>query len=62
MITETESKNEKYRLYYFSEGTMMTYNPSLKKYNITIVNTESDDEYDGDDGDDEDTEMSALRY
>lgn len=39
-------KNEKYRLYYFSEGTMMTYNPSLKKYNITIVNTDSDDEDD----------------
>ena len=37
-------KNEKYRLYYFTEGTMMTYNPSLKKYNITIINTESDDE------------------
>ena len=44
-----ETKNEKYRLYYFSEGTMMTYNPSLKKYNITIVNDESDDEYEEDD-------------
>ena len=36
-------KNQKYRLYYFSEGTMMTYNPSLKKYNITIINTDCDD-------------------
>ena len=41
--TNCETNCEKYRLYYFTEGTMMTYNPSLKKYNITIVNTDSDD-------------------
>ena len=46
--TNCETNYEKFRLYYFTEGTMMTYNPSLKKYNITIVNTESDDEYEDD--------------
>ena len=55
---ETGTKNDKYRLYYFSEGTMMTYNPSLKKYNITIVNTESDDEYE--DEDEDDTKITNL--
>ena len=30
-------------MYYFSEGTMMTYNPSLSKYNITLL-IESDDD------------------
>ena len=61
--TNTETKNEKYRLYYFSEGTMMTYNPSLKKYNITIVNTESDDEYEEDEDNTDtntDTKMTNL--
>ena len=47
---ENYIKNEKYRVYYFSEGTMMTYNPSLKKYNITIINNDND----SDDEDDED--------
>ena len=42
--SNSDIKSNKYRLYYFTEGTMMTYNPSLKKYNITIVNTDSDDE------------------
>ena len=42
--TNCDTNGDKYRLYYFTEGTMMTYNPSLKKYNITIVNTDSDDE------------------
>jgi hypothetical protein len=46
--TNSATNCEKYRLYYFTEGTMMTYNPSLKKYNITIVNTDSDDEQDQD--------------
>ena len=46
--TNSETNGEKYRLYYFTEGTMMTYNPSLKKYNITIVNTDSDDDQDED--------------
>jgi len=31
-------------MYYFSEGTMMTYNPSLSKYNITVVDYENDDD------------------
>ena len=31
-------------MYYFSEGTMMTYNPSLSKYNITFVDYDSDDD------------------
>jgi len=39
-------KNEKYDMYYFTEGTMMTYNPSLVKYNITVVDYNSDDDYD----------------
>ena len=39
-------KNEKYDMYYFTEGTMMTYNPSLVKYNITVVDYDSDDDYD----------------
>ena len=33
----TDDKNNKYDMYYFSEGTMMTYNPSLSKYNFTFV-------------------------
>jgi len=35
----TTATIEKYRLYKFSEGTMLTYNPSLKKYSITEINT-----------------------
>jgi hypothetical protein len=34
----------KFRVYKFSEGTMLTYNPSLKKYCITVINTNSDDD------------------
>lgn len=34
----------KYRVYKFSEGTMLTYNPSLKKYCITVINTNTDDD------------------
>ena len=44
--TNSDTNSDKYRLYYFTEGTMMTYNPSLKKYNITIVNTDSDQDED----------------
>ena len=39
-----DQKTNKYDMYYFSEGTMMTYNPSLSKYNITFVDYDSDDE------------------
>ena len=45
----TDDKNNKYDMYYFSEGTMMTYNPSLSKYNFTFV--ECDDSEDEDDND-----------
>ena len=44
----TDDKNNKYDMYYFSEGTMMTYNPSLSKYNFTFV------ECDDSEGEDED--------
>ena len=33
----TQKRIEKFRIYKFIEGTMMTYNPSLKKYNITTL-------------------------
>ena len=46
--TNSETNCDKYRLYYFTEGTMMTYNPSLKKYNITIINTDQDQDQDQD--------------
>ena len=36
----------KVRVYKFSEGTMLTYNPSLKKYSITEINTNEDDDMD----------------
>ena len=45
----TDDKTNKYDMYYFSEGTMMTYNPSLSKYNFTFV--ECDDSEDEDDND-----------
>jgi len=32
-------QNLKYRVYKFSEGTMMTYNPTLQKYSSTITDT-----------------------
>lgn len=35
------SKIEKYRIYRFPEGTMMTYNPSLKKYNVDIASSDA---------------------
>ena len=43
-IDTPDTKTNKYNMYYFSEGTMMTYNPSLSKYNVTIVDYESDDD------------------
>ena len=36
----------KYRLYKFSEGTMITYNPSLNKYSITTITTPVEDNID----------------
>jgi len=44
-MTNFDSCNPKYRIYKFSEGTMLIYNPSLKKYSITTITTK-DDEYD----------------
>ena len=41
-----DDKTNKYDMYYFSEGTMMTYNPSLSKYNITFVDYDSDEDED----------------
>ena len=58
--TDTYIKNEKYRVYYFSEGTMMTYNPSLKKYNITIINNDNDSDNDSDDEDEDDFKMKNV--
>ena len=48
-----DAKLNKYDMYYFSEGTMMTYNPSLSKYNITFVDggDDSDDENENEDKD-----------
>jgi len=37
-----ENKVPKYRLYKFSEGTMLTYNPSLNKYSITAITSPKD--------------------
>ena len=47
-----DDKTNKYDMYYFSEGTMMTYNPSLSKYNFTFV--ECDDSEGEGEGEDED--------
>ena len=40
--TNSLNKIPKYRLYKFSEGTMITYNPSLNKYSITTITNASD--------------------
>ena len=42
----TDDKTNKYDMYYFSEGTMMTYNPSLSKYNFTFVECDDSDDED----------------
>ena len=55
--TNCETNCEKYRMYYFTEGTMMTYNPSLKKYNITIVNTDSDQDLENPERKDQDQDQ-----
>ena len=47
----TDDKNNKYDMYYFSEGTMMTYNPSLSKYNFTFVECDDSEDEDEDDND-----------
>ena len=39
-----EDSISKCRVYKFSEGTMMTYNPSLKKYSITTITTKDDED------------------
>ena len=44
-----ENSIPKFRLYKFSEGTMITYNPSLNKYSITTITTPVED-IDGIDG------------
>jgi hypothetical protein len=38
------SRLSKYRVYKFSEGTMLIYNPSLKKYSITTITTKDDED------------------
>ena len=47
-----ENRIPKYRLYKFSEGTMITYNPSLNKYSITTITTPVEDASDGIDAND----------
>ena len=42
-FTNDVNKIPKYRLYKFSEGTMITYNPSLNKYSITTITSASDE-------------------
>ena len=42
--TIDESIISKYRVYKFSEGTMLIYNPSLKKYSITTITTKDDED------------------
>ena len=36
-LGESENFNEKFRIYSFPEGTMMIYNPLLKKYNVSMT-------------------------
>ena len=43
-IDSPELQIAKSRIYKFSEGTMLIYNPSLKKYNITTLTTKDDEE------------------
>jgi hypothetical protein len=43
-ITNFDSCNPKYRVYKFSEGTMLIYNPTLKKYSITTITTKDDED------------------
>jgi hypothetical protein len=46
------SKISKFRIYRFPEGTMITYNPSLKKYNINAAELNVDNTEDQDDAED----------
>jgi len=41
-----ETKTPKHRIYKFPEGTMITYNPSLKKFNVESITTETQEDGD----------------
>ena len=56
---EDGSRIEKFRLYRFPEGTMMIYNPSLKKYNVDQYNSVSNIADSGDNGGDDDNDNTA---
>jgi len=61
---EDGSRIEKFRLYRFPEGTMMIYNPSLKKYNVDQYNSanpgDNGDNAGGDDDIDNSGDQLAL--
>jgi hypothetical protein len=46
-------KVPKHRIYKFPEGTMITYNPSLKKFNVDMANISVDNDDDNEEGDKE---------
>lgn len=48
-ITPGENVIPKFTVYRFPEGTMMTYNPSLAKYNVDITDLANNQEVDNDD-------------
>jgi len=57
-IYEPEAENNlvkvsKHRIYKFPEGTMITYNPSLKKFNVDMANVSVDNDDDNEEGDKE---------
>ena len=49
---KVNGKISKFRIYRFPEGTMITYNPSLKKYNINAAELNVDNTEDHDDAED----------
>jgi hypothetical protein len=50
------SKSPKHRIYKFPEGTMITYNPSLKKFNVDMANVSINDDDDDNDNNDNNEE------
>lgn len=57
-VYEPEAENNlvkvsKHRIYKFPEGTMITYNPSLKKFNVDMANVSVDNDDDNEEGDKE---------
>jgi hypothetical protein len=59
-VDDGEIKKPKYRIYKFPEGTMMTYNPSLKKYNITTTTSHDIDNEEPENITDSTKEMEVI--